>query len=270
MIANGKKVSWSYQAGGVEFSQEGKIITALDAGNSANEALAAFDASASPRQKKFQDTSSNDRYLIAVKNEHGIYVYYAPTIGAVDKQNPAAVKALEKAFANATPPASGLGDNTPETPASATAPVKTMKQVKEGVKAGRTPALNSEFKKGNATVYRILGINKHGEFVGYRLLNSNRTLKFLVSVEGFNWTYHSQVREAFSGFTRAADSKGNLVEGTLSFPECIKFADSIGKQLAAMGFTKGTTDTLLSDLQKLSGENTTRRAVTAVFSSSKY
>jgi hypothetical protein len=261
MIANGKKVAWTYQAGGIEFSQEGKIIAMVPAGESANMSLAHIDSSATSRQKKFSDTSSNDRYLIAVKNEHGIMNYYAPTVGVVDKQNPKAVKAFEKS----TPT---VAMDTTET--TSIEPIQTMKQVKEGVKAGRTPALNSEFTMGNTTMYRILGKDGKGGFVGYRLYSGTRVLKFLVSEGGQPWTYHSAVRDAYSGYARAADSDGNMIQTSLSVPEVIKFVDSIEKQLKSMGFTKVTTDMLLSEMQKAVEKSDTRRAITAVFQKNKY
>lgn len=256
MIANGKKVAWTYQAGGVEFSQEGKILAFVAANTSAAEFLTEFDAEATSRQKKFSDTSSNDRYLVAVKNEHGIMNYYAPTVGVVDKQNPKAVKSSASMVAD-----TAQGSN---------APTPTMMEVKEGVKAGRTPAMNSEFTMGNTTMYRICGTDGKGGFIGYRLNGGNYRLKFLVSVAGYDWTYPSGVRKAYSGFCRAADSKGTVISELLSIPECTKFASSVESQLKAMGFKTATTDMMLTELLKSAPKSDTRRNVSAVFSSNKY
>ena len=269
MIANGKNVAWEYQSGGFKFSQKGKILQCIGANLSATQALAGIDPLASPRQKKFNEFSSNDRYLISVKNEHGITVYYTPMVSMVDKQNPKAAKAFEKDF-NAT----ALGDNvvtaeakTETTSAKATAPkaTPTMKEVNAEVKAGRAPAMNSEFTMGNHTVYRICGFNDTGGFIGYRLTYSNYALKFLVSQAGLDWTYHSNVREAYSGYAHAADSKGEFLSDALSIPECQKFAASIEKQLKAMGFSTLNTDLMLSTLQRKYVKSDTRKAVTAVF-----
>jgi len=262
MIKVGKKVAWTYQAGGVEFSQEGKMIAVVSANDSANDALAAFDPSASPRQKKFFDTSSNDRYLIAVKNENGIMVYYTPTVGVVDKQNPKAVKEWEKEQAKATVSEDAQGDNAP-------AKTETMQQVQEGVKKGRKPSLNAEFTMGNTTVYRIFATNAAGNFMGYRLFGGNYKLKFLVSAAGQDWTYHSGVRKAYSGYTHAT-VKGDKVTELLSIPECNKFASSIESQIKKMGFDTVTVDNLLTDLLAKAGKSNVRRTITAEFSNSKY
>ena len=261
MIKVGKKVAWTYQAGGVEFSQEGKMIAVVLASASANDALAAFDPSASPRQKKFSDTSSNDRYLIAVKNENGIMVYYTPTVGVVDKQNPKAVKEYEKEAAKA-PSDDAQGDNAaPKT--------ETMQQVQESVKKGRKPSLNAEFTMGNNTVYRIFAANAAGDFIGYRLFGGNYKLKCLVSKGGFDWTYHSNVRKAYSGFVHAVAKQEKLSE-LLSIPEANKFAASIESQIKKMGFDTVTVDMLLTDLLAKAGKSDVRRAVVADFNSSKY
>lgn len=244
MVKIGAKVTWQYQAGGVEFEQTGKVLSFVEAQVPAGVTLENLGVDATSRQKKFSDVSSNDRYLIEV-NADGVMYYYAPMTSVVDKQNPKAVKAWEKENLKAMSEHFGDEESALITKAS-------------------FPSIGTNVSFGNSKQYCVFATKGTTDYVAYRKIGKS-ALKFLVSGESeskFTGAYKSGVRNAYSCYATPVEDDTKVYE--LSATEIPQFCKALAAAVKKLGYSVVSTDLMLTDLH-LTPSGSTRRNISVKF-----